>query len=109
MTRFVKKFAGAYNINKSTRRSLRVNVKLIIQKKIILRSLITFQLYFIVILNSTLQLEARKLAHFSVLNHGAISVVHLTGRKRNAFVSSFSTYRGYREPLGSLEAVLNFQ
>ena len=39
----------------------------------------------------------------------SISVVHLTVRKRNASVSSFSTYRGHREPLGSLEAVLNFQ
>ena len=33
MTRFVKKFAGAYNINKSTRRSLTENVKLIILSK----------------------------------------------------------------------------
>ena len=74
MTRFVKKYAGAYNINKSTRRSLRENVKLIIQKKIILRSLITFQLYFVVILNSTLQLEARKLAAlFSIKSRCDIS------------------------------------
>ena len=33
MTRFVKKYAGAYNINKSTRRSLTENVKLIILSK----------------------------------------------------------------------------
>ena len=33
MTRFVKKYAGAYNVNKSTRRSLRENVKLIILSK----------------------------------------------------------------------------
>ena len=33
MTRFVKKYAGAYNINKSTRRILSENVKLIILSK----------------------------------------------------------------------------
>ena len=33
MTRFVKKYAGAYNVNKSTRRSLSENVKLIILSK----------------------------------------------------------------------------
>ena len=32
-TRFVKKYAGAYNIHKSTRRSLTENVKLIILSK----------------------------------------------------------------------------
>ena len=33
MTGFVKKYSGAYNINKSTRRILRENVKLIILSK----------------------------------------------------------------------------
>ena len=33
MTGFVKKYAGAYNMNKSTRRSLTENVKLIILSK----------------------------------------------------------------------------
>ena len=33
MTRFVQKYSGAYNINKSTRRILTENVKLIILSK----------------------------------------------------------------------------
>ena len=33
MTRFVKKYAGAYNVNKSTRRSLSEHVKSIILSK----------------------------------------------------------------------------
>ena len=33
MTQFVKKYAGAYNVSKSTKRSLSENVKLIILSK----------------------------------------------------------------------------
>ena len=44
-------------------------------------------------------MEARKLATVLVY-HGAMSVVHVEMRKRNAFGSACSTCRGYREPLG---------
>ena len=53
-------------------------------------------------------MEVRKLATI-LLYHGAMSVVHVEMRKRNAFGSACSTCRGYREPLGILEAGLNFQ
>ena len=76
----------------------------------------TFSALFCSYLELGLQLEARKLAA-GLLYHGALSVVHVEVRKRNAFGSACSTWfgsacstcRGYREPLGILEAVLNFQ
>ena len=52
-------------------------------------------------------MEARKLATI-LLYHGAMSVVHVEMRKRNAFGSASSTCRGYREPLGIFGSCVKF-
>ena len=76
MTRFVKKYAGAYNVNKSTRRSLSENVKLIILSKETNFTITdNFSALFYRYLElESLQLEARKLAAlFSIKSRCDIS------------------------------------